>query len=70
MAEDGVCLRLAEGSGTTLVEQMQPASWLAMPMFAVSFPRSEEWNEFRRRADASLSVVEPEAWSRRHRLPP
>ena len=26
-------LPLAEGSGTTLVDQLRPASWLAMPMF-------------------------------------
>jgi hypothetical protein len=25
-----------------------------MPMFAVPFTRSEEWNEFRRRADGNL----------------
>jgi hypothetical protein len=33
----GVSLRLAGGSGTTLVEQMRPAHGLAMPMFAVPF---------------------------------
>src|SRR5690349_2045501 len=40
-----------------------------MPMFAVPFKRSEEWNEFRRRADERLRVVEPKLGSReRHRL--
>ena len=28
--------------------------WLAIPMFAVPFTRSAEWNEFRRRADGSV----------------
>ena len=52
-------LRLAAGSGTTLVDQLRPASRLAMPMFAVPFTRREERNEFRRRAVESQSVVEP-----------
>jgi hypothetical protein len=59
-------LRLADGSGTTLVEQMRPAPGLAMPMFAVPFARSEEWNEFRRRADERHSVVEPKLGAVRH----
>ena len=62
-------LRLAGGSGTfspaqpcraetrlvlNLVDQMRPASRLAMPMFAVPFMQSKERNEFRRRAAGNL----------------
>jgi hypothetical protein len=39
-----------------------------MPMFAVPFTRSGEWNEFRCRADERLSVVEPKLGAGRHRL--
>ena len=39
-------LRLAAGSGTTLVDQVRPASRLAMPMFAVPFMRSEDGTSF------------------------
>jgi hypothetical protein len=39
-------VRLAAGSGTTLVDQVRPASRLAMPMFAVPFMRSEDGTSF------------------------
>ena len=35
-----------------------------MPMFEVPFRRSEEWNEFRHRADEKLSVIAPKCRSR------
>ena len=35
-----------------------------MPMFEVPFTLSEEWNEFRHRADEQLSVVVAKRWSR------
>ena len=54
IAETVSYLRLAAGSGTTLADQMRPASRLAIPMFAVPFTQSEEWNEFRCRADGSV----------------
>ena len=66
-------MRLAAGSGTTLADQIRPASWLAMPMSdapsklrSFSLPHGGEWR-LHATCDGCmvLSLRSPEAMARR-----